>query len=89
MHDDDLKSAERFNATLGAVIRAEATFQGKSMAQLSRETGIEYMTLGRYLRGQRDIPVTVLYRCALHLATTVEALVRQTMVKMGYITGDK
>ena len=32
------------------------------MAQLSRDTGIEYVTLGRYLRGQRDMSISVVYR---------------------------
>lgn len=74
--------ADLFNATLGSVIRGEAAYAGKSIAQLSRESGVEYVTLGRYLRGERDIPVTVLYRCALCLPTNVSALVGEAMRRM-------
>ncbi|MDU7718814.1 helix-turn-helix transcriptional regulator [Cutibacterium avidum] len=86
MTADDIAAAKRFNATLGAVIRAQASFEGKSIAQLSRDTGIEYVTLGRYLRGQRDMPVSVIYRCALHLAVSVESLVHEAGQKMGWTT---
>ncbi|GAE68425.1 hypothetical protein JCM18909_1562 [Cutibacterium acnes JCM 18909] len=54
------------------------------MAQLSRDTGIEYVTLGRYLRGQRDMSISVVYRCALHWAVSVESLVHEAGQKMGW-----
>lgn len=77
--DTDKAAAQKFNATLGATIKSEAAYANKIIAQLSRETGIEYVTLGRYIRGERDIPVTALYRCSLHLNLTVDQLVRAAL----------
>ena len=61
----------------------QASFEGKSVVQLSRDTGIEYVTLGRYLRVNetcdiRGLPV------ALHLAVNVKSLVHEAGQKMGW-----
>lgn len=75
MEESEIKSAEGFNTAVGAAIRAAAAFDGKSVRQLSRDTGIEYVTLGRYLKGIRDIPVPVLYRCCQHLNTDITTII--------------
>jgi transcriptional regulator with XRE-family HTH domain len=70
-----VSKADEFNRTLGAVMRAEASFHGFSAAALSRMTGIERVTLGRYLKGERDIPIPILYKVADALNVTVASLV--------------
>lgn len=80
----EIEDGRRFSAKLGAAIRAAAAFDGKTLRQLSNETGIEYVTLGRYIRGERDMPVSVLYRCALHLNTNVRALVEDVSRREGW-----
>jgi len=77
-----MDESQRFNTVVGRTIRAEASFSGISVAELSRRSGIEYVTLGRYLRGERAIPVPVLYRLAEAIGTTVGKLITEAMGRM-------
>lgn len=82
--EKEKEEAVKFSKLMGASIRAAAAFEDKSMRQLSDETGIEYVTLGRYLRGERDMPITVLYRCSLHLNTSTLSLVEDAFRRAGW-----
>jgi transcriptional regulator with XRE-family HTH domain len=83
--EEEKEAAQRFTAMTGAAIKAAAAFDGKSIKQLSRETGVEYVTLGRYLNGKRDIPLSVVYRCCNHLSITMPGLFTDVYARMGWI----
>jgi transcriptional regulator with XRE-family HTH domain len=77
-----VSNADDFNKVVGATLRAEASFRGLSAAALSRATGIEYVTLGRYLKGERSIPLPVIYRVAESLNMSVGELIESAQGRM-------
>lgn len=75
--------AERFNEIVGGLIRAEATFKGLSIVKLSTLSDIERNTLTRYLKGERAIPLPILYRLAEVLETKPERIIIEATRRMG------
>lgn len=49
-----------FNAAVAAELRAERGRTGTTLGRLVEETGVAQSTIQRYLKGKRDIPMTVL-----------------------------
>lgn len=76
------EEAELFNATVGGLLRAEATFNGLSVVKLSKMSGIERNTLSRYLTGERAIPVPILYRLAEVLGVKPEKIIIEATSRM-------
>lgn len=52
---------ESFSAAVIAQLNAELGAAGLSRAEVARNIGVDYKQLGRYLKGEREIPVKVLY----------------------------
>jgi Predicted transcriptional regulators len=47
---------ERIQAAIAAQVRAEIAALGWKQADLANKAGVPTSTLGRYLKGERDIP---------------------------------
>jgi transcriptional regulator with XRE-family HTH domain len=58
---DNPEAYESFSAAVIAQLNAEIAGAGLKRAELARKLGMDYVTLGRYLKGEREIPVIVLY----------------------------
>jgi transcriptional regulator with XRE-family HTH domain len=54
-------------------LRGEIAARGISKKKLAENAGMSYVTLNRYLRGERDIPADVLFRLLMdHLDVDLE-----------------
>lgn len=53
--------AERFNAAVGRQVRAEISAAGSSVAAMARRIGIARSALDNYVKGERSIPVPIVY----------------------------
>lgn len=58
---DNPESYATFSSAVIAQLNAEITAAGMNRATLARQIGMDYGTLGRYLKDERDIPILVLY----------------------------
>lgn len=58
---DNRESYESFSAAVIAQLNAEMVGDGLNMATLAKQIDVDYGTLRRYLKGEREIPVIVLY----------------------------
>lgn len=52
---------ETFSAAVIAQLNAEISAAGLKMSELARRLDVDYGTLRRYLKNEREIPVVVLY----------------------------
>lgn len=52
---------ESFSAAVIAQLNAEISAEGLKMSELARRLDIDYGTLRRYLKNEREIPTIVLY----------------------------
>lgn len=69
--------AESYNAIVGAQLRAEIAAAGMSVAEAARRSGIPRQTLIRYLDGQREIPVPILYRIGALVDVTPGSIIER------------
>lgn len=75
--------AERFNRLVGAAIRSEIDLRkGCSVSSVSRATGIERTTLGRYLAGTRPVPVSVVQAVAEVVGVPPEHIIRLARLRL-------
>jgi transcriptional regulator with XRE-family HTH domain len=58
---DNRETYESFSAAVIAQLNAEITGDGLNMSTLAKQIDVDYGTLRRYLRNEREIPVLVLY----------------------------
>lgn len=58
---DSRETYDSFSAAVIAQLNAEISGAGLNRAELARTIGIEYKTLGRYLKNEREIPMHVLW----------------------------
>lgn len=58
------KEAERFAQAVAAQVRAELAAQSVTVAAVARATGINRETLDRWVKGERKLTVSTLYRIA-------------------------
>lgn len=58
---DNRETYESFSAAVIAQLNAEIAAAGLNMSAIAKDLGIDYSTLRRYLRNEREIPVIVLY----------------------------
>jgi transcriptional regulator with XRE-family HTH domain len=58
---DKRETYESFSAAVIAQLNAEMSAEGLKMSELARRLDIDYGTLRRYLKNEREIPVVVLY----------------------------
>ncbi|TXK17187.1 helix-turn-helix domain-containing protein [Homoserinibacter sp. GY 40078] len=56
--------AERFAQTVAAQVRAEIAAANTTVAGVARATGINRETLDRWVKGERALSITTLYRIA-------------------------
>lgn len=77
--DDESRS---FNSAVGSQLRAEASAQRISVSRLADLMGMHRTTLNRYLEGERDIPVKVIYAAADVLNLSPEIIVERATERM-------
>lgn len=58
---DNRETYESFSAAVIAQLNAEISGDGLNMSTLAKQLDIDYGTLRRYLKNEREIPVIVLY----------------------------
>lgn len=58
---DNPESYESFSAAVIAQLNAEIAAAGLNRSVLAKRLDIDYGTLGRYLKNEREIPMKILY----------------------------
>jgi len=57
-------TVDAYNAAVGAQMKAEIYGAGLNIKTASGKTGINYRTLIRYIDGERNIPIPVVFQIA-------------------------
>jgi transcriptional regulator with XRE-family HTH domain len=79
---DPTEAGERFIQALAAAVRAETAARRISIAELSRRVSVEKGVMYRYMRGDREFPLSVLFDVADALGTTVDGVARDAYRRM-------
>lgn len=58
---DSRETYDSFSAAVIAQLNGEITAAGLNRAEIARALGVDYKQLGRYLKGEREIPVHILW----------------------------
>lgn len=66
-----------WSAAVIAQLNAEIAGAGLKRSELARKIDINYVQLGRYLKGEREIPMTTLYSIVAQLPIDEETLFRR------------
>ncbi len=67
---------------LAASVRAETAARRISIAELARRVDVEKGVMYRYVRGEREFPLSILYGVAGALGTSVDNLAREAYRRM-------
>lgn len=70
------------NGAVAAVLRAEMAANDWTQQELATASGIPQVTVQRYLKPTREIPLPKLYALALALGTTPDELMRAALERM-------
>lgn len=58
---DNQETYETYSAAVIAALNGAIATDGLNMSTVAKQIGVDYGTLRRYLRNEREIPVLVLY----------------------------
>ncbi|MGC0144423.1 helix-turn-helix domain-containing protein [Pseudactinotalea sp. Z1732] len=81
-------TSERFNAAVGAQMRAEIAAHGYNVKSAAEAMGIARGVLIRYLEGQRNIPISVAARLADLLEMPLSTLIQRAEDRAATKTDD-
>lgn len=73
---------EQYVQALASAVRAEAAAKEVSRAELARMINVEKGVIYRYMRGEREFPLSILYEVAEALGTTVDDLASEAYRRM-------
>jgi len=73
---------EQYVQALASAVRAEAAARDVSRAELARMISVEKGVMYRYMRGEREFPLSILYEVAEALGTTVDDIAREAYRRM-------
>jgi transcriptional regulator with XRE-family HTH domain len=79
LHSSLVKDEERYksySAALIAQMNAEIKGDGETVRSIAAKIGVDYNTLRRYLAGDREIPMTVMYAIVDQLSVDESELYR-------------
>lgn len=82
MGKEDLEEGKRFAALIGAQVRGEAAARGMSISALARAIPVERVTFGRYVSGERPMPLHVLHAAAAEIGVPMELIIQRARERM-------
>lgn len=73
---------ERLEAALALQIKVELTARDMDQKDLAEAAGMERVTLNRYLKGHRSMPMPVFFRIAEALGVTPQTLMQRAEARI-------